>query len=280
MTFDNWIASVQPKVQGSWNLHTLLPSGLDFFILLSSVAGIIGSGGQANYAAGNTYMDALAHHRIANGEKAVSLDVGWMKSEGVVAENKYLERGFEAAGFLMPISQRELFALLDHYCDPTLEPLTPASCQKVIGLESPGATRAKGADEPDWMRRPTFSHMHQIGASQATSSANDAEKAVDFSALLGSASSLEEASAVVVDGLTRKLAKALSIPREDIETAKPLHAYGVDSLLAVELRNWFAKEMGANVAIFDIMGAASFEAVGLVVVGKSSFRKEEKRTSS
>lgn len=264
----------------SWNLHTLLPPGLDFLIPLSSVAGIIGSGGQANYAARNTYTNGLAHHRIANGEKAVSLDVGWMKSEGVVAESKYLEKGFAAAGFLMPISQQELFALLDHYCDPALEPLTPASCQTVIGLESPAATRAKGADELDWMRRPTFSHMHQIGASQAALFANNAEKAVDFAALIASASSLEEAAVVVVDGLTRKLAKALSVPREDIDTAKPLHAYGVDSLPALELRNWFAKEMGADVAIFDIMGTASFEAVALVVVGKSRLRKEKEGMSA
>ena len=90
MTFDDWETSIKPKVQDSWNLHSMLPRDLDFFILLSSISGVIGNGGQANYAAGNTSMDALANYRIAHGEKAVSLDLGWMEAEGVVAENEKL----------------------------------------------------------------------------------------------------------------------------------------------------------------------------------------------
>ena len=180
----------------------------------------------------------------------------------------------------MPISQRELFALLDQYCDPALESLTVASCQTIIRLETPRATRAKGADEPGRMRCPTFSHMHQMGSSQTTLTIENAKKVVDFAALLGSAISLEEAVAAAVNDLTKQLTKALSVPRKDIDTMKPLHAYGVDSLLAAELRNWFAKEMGADVALFDIMGTASIEAVGSVIVGKSRLRKESSRTSS
>lgn len=75
------------------------------------------------------------------------------------------------------------------------------------------------------------------------------------------------------EGLVRKVSKALSIPPEDIDANKPLHAYGVDSLLAVELRNWFAKELNADVAIFDIMAGSSFAGVGVFVAGKSGFRR-------
>ena len=75
-----------PKVQGSWNLHDLLPRGMDFFICLSSVSGVVGGGGQANYAAANTYMDALVRYRTMRGEKATAIDLGWMESEGVAAE--------------------------------------------------------------------------------------------------------------------------------------------------------------------------------------------------
>jgi hypothetical protein len=64
---------------------------MDFFILLSSITGIVGTGGQANYAAANTYMDALALSRLESGEKAVSLDLGWIESAGNVAENKEVE---------------------------------------------------------------------------------------------------------------------------------------------------------------------------------------------
>ena len=79
-------AALRPKVQGSWNLHQL-PKGMDFFVLLSSYAGIIGGLGQANYASGNTYQDALARHRVAHGEKAVALDLGIVESVGMVFEH-------------------------------------------------------------------------------------------------------------------------------------------------------------------------------------------------
>ena len=81
MSYHEWGSALRPKIQGSWNLHALLPKKMDFFVLLSSVSGIIGQRGQANYAAGNTYIDALAYHRIFHGEKAVSLDLGAMVSD-------------------------------------------------------------------------------------------------------------------------------------------------------------------------------------------------------
>lgn len=62
MSFDDWTATVRPKVEASWNLHTVLPSGMDFFILTASISGIFGQITQVNYAAGNTYQDALAKY--------------------------------------------------------------------------------------------------------------------------------------------------------------------------------------------------------------------------
>ena len=77
---------------------------MDFFLYLSSVAGVVGSDGQANYAAGNTYMDSLAHYRVARGEKATSLDLGWMESEGAVAESSFLSTSMAAGGSFISIS--------------------------------------------------------------------------------------------------------------------------------------------------------------------------------
>ncbi|KAH8429183.1 uncharacterized protein LDX57_006852 [Aspergillus melleus] len=54
MTHQAWQEVISPKVQGTWNLHQQLPSGMDFFIMLSSISGVLGSRGQANYAASNT----------------------------------------------------------------------------------------------------------------------------------------------------------------------------------------------------------------------------------
>ena len=97
-------------------------------------------------------------------------------------------------------------------------------------------------------------------------------KAVDYALLFTVCATLAEAAEVVAQGLAQKLGTALGMPAGDVDTGKPLHAYGVDSLLAVELRNWFGKEIGAEVAIFDIMGGQSIAEVTAVVAGRSRWR--------
>lgn len=126
-----------------------------------------------------------------------------------------------------------------------------------------------GLNESSWKQRPTFRHTRQIGLGEASSSL--AGKAVEHAALLREAASIEDAARVVIDGLVQKLSRALSMPAENLNTTKPLHAYGVDSLLAVELRNYFAKEFGADVTVFEISGGSSFEAVSITVAKKSKF---------
>lgn len=271
MTSEDWTTSVAPKVQGSWNPHSLLPQGMDFFLCLSSIAGVVGSGGQANYAAGNTYMDSLAHYRVARGEKATSLDLGWMESEGAVAEILFLSTSMAAGGLFMPISQAEFSALLDYYCNPNLDTTSASATQGVIGLETPATLQVRGLKEPHWMQRRTFRHLHQTGLGKQDTSSF--EQSVDYAASLREASSEQDAGQVVKDCLLQKLSRSLSMPRDDIDTSKPLHAYGVDSLLAVELRNHFAKEMSADGAIFDRMGGPSIDAVSLTVTKESTFSR-------
>ena len=90
MSFESYNIGAACKTFGSWNLHTTLPKGMDFFIFLSSASGLVGLRGQTNYNAGNTFEDALARLRVASGEKAVSLDLGAMIDDGLLAESPEL----------------------------------------------------------------------------------------------------------------------------------------------------------------------------------------------
>lgn len=77
MTREGYVTAINPKVQGSWNLHEIFPSTqLDFFIMLSSLVGVAGNVSQANYSAGGSFQDALARYRNARGLPAVTLDLG------------------------------------------------------------------------------------------------------------------------------------------------------------------------------------------------------------
>lgn len=137
MSFEDWKGSTASKMQGSWNLHQLFPDNLDFFLLLSSVCGVFGNGGQSNYAAGNTFEDALAQYRTMHGQKTIFLDLGIILGEGFVAENQQIMDHLMRLSLLVPIAQDELFALLDFYCDPSLELADPVQSQVITDLELP-----------------------------------------------------------------------------------------------------------------------------------------------
>ena len=136
MNLDDFNAALRPKVQGSWNLHSQLPRGMDFFILLSSLNGVLGSRSQSNYGAANTYEDTLAKHRIKHGEKAVSLDIGMINSVGFVAERQEVMDSQLLTG-LSGIEETQLHALLDYHCNPALPLLSPLRSQVMIGIEHP-----------------------------------------------------------------------------------------------------------------------------------------------
>ena len=272
MSFDDWKACIAPKVQGSWNLHKQLPSGMHFFILLSSVSGVCGNGGQANYAAGNAYQDALARHRIACGERAAALDIGALLFEGFLAENESSLSRTIRSGILPPMTLSDFLALLDHHCDPSLAMgKSSLHCQVITGIESPANLRAKGTDEPYWMQQPLFRHLYQIDSTVVTSSSHSAEQSGNFADAFKAASCLSEAGAIVSNALVNKLSKILGIPSEDININKPMESYGVDSLVAVELKNWFTKTLHNEMAVFEILGASSIEAIGFTIARKYQF---------
>ena len=215
MTFEDWNLAIGAKVRGTLHLYTHLPQAMDFFVCFSSVTGIIGSGGTANYAAGNTYMDAFVRYRIEQGEKAVSLSLGWIASEGYVAENSSLQSSMAAGGFLKPIAQDEFHVLLDYYCNPDLTLPTPSACQPIIGLELPAALRAKGLTEPPWMQYTIFRHLQHMALDGPL--LIQSESVINYAALFRNASSVEEQAQVVTESLIAKLSKALSVPLEDID---------------------------------------------------------------
>jgi hypothetical protein len=138
MRYDSWKPSVEYKTVGSWNLHTTLPSGIEFFILLAAASSIAGLRGQANYNAGNTYEDALAQYRVSLGEKAISLDLGALTEDGILAENTHRLDRVLGYGTLEPISRRKYFAMLDYYCNPSLAVLSTTDSQTIIGIGAGG----------------------------------------------------------------------------------------------------------------------------------------------
>ena len=278
MKYRQWQAAVNPKVEGSWNLHELLPKGMDFFVMLSSISGIGGQRGQTNYAAGNTFQDALAHYRVAQGEKAISIDLGAMVDDGYLAGNKQIKERLLGLGAMLPITRKKFIALLEYYCDPSLGLLTLDTCQTVFGLNTPQNIRAQGLDEPGWYQRPIFGPVHRMPASSSDGEVegDGSDKTRDFAAEFLQAGSLAEASSIVSEALVGKLLRSLSSMSEsEINPSNPIVSYGVDSLLAVEIKSWISKMFQANIPTFEILGGTSFVTMGATVTNRSQLKKRE-----
>lgn len=268
MTLPQWEQTSRSKVDASWNLHTQLPT-LDFFILLSSVSGVVGNPGQSNYAAGCTFQDALAQHRTQLGQKSISIDLGVMRSIGVVAETERLQQHFQNSstkGFV-PIEEAEFLSLLAICCDPSYHP-TPDHSQMIMGLETPASLLARSLEPPEILQRPLFARFSQLPG-QTTASGGSNNNSDDAGRLFRQAETTAERARVVVEALSRRLARTLSIQREDVDAHQALHAYGVDSLIAVELRSWLGKEFAADVPVFEIVSGKTVEAVGELVASTS-----------
>jgi NADPH:quinone reductase-like Zn-dependent oxidoreductase/NADP-dependent 3-hydroxy acid dehydrogenase YdfG len=90
MSYEDWYTAIRPKVDGTWNLHNALGSDLDFFVLFGSTSGLVGQYGQANYAAANTFLNAIVQYRHGQGLAASVIDLGVMEDVGYVAESSDL----------------------------------------------------------------------------------------------------------------------------------------------------------------------------------------------
>lgn len=255
MSYDTFETAVKPKVQGSWNLHELLPADMEFFVLLSSATGVLGNRSQANYAAGNTYQDALARHRISKGLPASVIDLGTVMSVGYVAENKERASMAKHLGTVLEVLREdEIHTLIEYLMDPRSK-LSESSCQLVSGLTTAAVYRERGIPTPTYLSYPLFTHLRTVSGSQSGGSEEDPSFVVQ--AQLRAATSLEEATEVAANGVRAKLSSLLAVPQDNIDPAKSISSNGVDSLVAMEFRTYLTKDLGADVPLLDIMGTSS-----------------------
>ncbi|KAF7899503.1 hypothetical protein EAF00_003839 [Botryotinia globosa] len=268
MTYSDWRGACDCKVSGTWNLHTLLPKGLDHFIVYSSISGAIGGTASVNYSAACAYQDAVVHYRNKMGEKATTFNLGVMIDDGILRDNIAVRTALLGTGYLVGIKQKEMFTLLEHHCDALLSiPTTPLKSQILVGIDTPSSIKARGADVPSMMTLPKFRGTWNINEKGTT----DMKEAVfsDVASQLHCVASQAEAARIIANALMERLSNALAVPLQNLDSSRPMHIYGVDSLIAVELRNWFNQKLNAEVAVFEILGEVTFQDIGVLVASKS-----------
>jgi hypothetical protein len=244
--------------------------------MLSSLAGIIGSVSQANYAAGNTYQDALSHYRRSKGLPALSINLGIIGGLGYVAEHKDVAARLGQIG-LASISEFQFFHLLQCAIAGTADNQSRLPDQLLTGAGSGGAMRAAQKAETEvnlsWLdTQAAFSHLRRLGdetAKAETGGSQDGGKTKQLIGDLGGAKTMDQAAQTTQQILLERMARVISISVSDIDTSKPVYAYGVDSLVAVELRNWLAMELKSELSIFDLTSNAPISDISLKIASRS-----------
>lgn len=265
MTHEQWRNATRPKIHGSWILHQLLPRDLQFFVMLSSIAGVVGNRGQANYAAGNTYQDALAHYRRSQGLPAVSVDLGLMLGIGLIAERGGATnlKKWEAVGI-----HEQKFHLLMTAAIAGSWSSYPLPTQVICGLPTGGILESEGLERPFYFDDPRFAYLKKKDL-DPTRGHQEVNNEDSLSSQLGKVQSMREAIDMIVSGLSQRLARELQTAVENIDSSRPLHSYGVDSLLAVDIRSWILVNSQSELSLFDVLGSGSIHALATRIAAVS-----------
>ncbi|MFI6692720.1 type I polyketide synthase [Streptomyces sp. NPDC050433] len=232
---------LRPKVDAAWNLHELTKdSGLTAFVLFSSAAGVLGAPGQANYAAANAFLDALAQHRRAQGLPAQSLAWGqWAQDSGMAGVLADPGRTGPSRGGMPALTEAEGLALLD------AAPTSPNAVLVPLKLDIAELRKAPGGVAD--MLRGLVSTVRK--AASAPESATDPR-------LAGYLRMPEaERRSALLDLVVGNVVEVLGHgSKELVDADRAFKDLGFDSLTAVELRNRLSAATGAQLAstlVFD-----------------------------
>lgn len=235
---------LRAKVDGAWNLHELtLDLDLSAFVVFSSMAGIVGTPGQANYAAANSFLDGLMTHRRARGLAGLSVAWGlWEEASAMTAHLGERDRARMSRIGLAPLSTEQALDAFDTAMlvgDPVL----------VAARLDRNALADNGAGLPPLLRevagRPTRRVVADVGAAPSTTGL-----ATRLAGLSPEARQRE-----LVDLVRGSAATVLGLPNPaDIDAGRAFQELGFDSLTAVELRNRLKNATGLTLSptlIFD-----------------------------
>lgn len=240
-----------PKVAGAWNLHQLTREiPLDFFILFSSVTTLLGSAGQSNYVAANQFLDALAWLRHSQGLPASSIawgpwsDVGMASSSGIL--RRFASQGIDS---IAPDQGTAVLASLLNQNLPHINVL-PMDWKRYV------QSNARAADTPFLSELVTELQSSAPDMSASARSIRDAVLQVPG----------EQRQEVMEQYVRDQVVRMLGPAARKLGVDQPLTSLGLDSLMAVELRNRLRTDVSADVPVQVFLDGSSISRIATLLL--------------
>lgn len=272
---------MRPRIHGIWNVQKSLQnpainSSLDFFITLSSAASFVGNLGQSPYAASGTFMAALAAYPQVSGIPCTTIDLPIVRGVGYLSDDSKREEiaaqlGTESVdatdirGLVAAAMRQEMQETCDGHC--------------VVGFD--GVKTTPASEQPFWVKDTKLSQLLRLstlaGAGALAEGVGSSDQ-VSAATALRQCQTREAADAVVVTALAQKISSILMRPMEELDPAAPITVYGLDSLVAIEIRNWITRELEANLQVLEILAGESLPALAEHIMRKSGILSAKLKT--
>ncbi|KAF6790728.1 polyketide synthase [Colletotrichum sojae] len=266
MTYGQWLAATGPKIAATWNLHNNLPE-LDFFVMLSSLTGLGGNTSQANYSAGGTFQDAFAKYRSSLSLPAVSIDLASIQEVGFVANTEGVAERLTKTG-LADIDEAQMLKIVETAIQ---KPHRPVDLSQLIT----GILEFDQASTVAWVQDKRFTSVqtnHNNHSGSRGKAGDQGSVTARLSDSLQSATNGSSAVTLILEAIVFKLSEMFSLDAAEIDKKYPVSKYGVDSLIAVELRNWLVSSAGAETtSIFDVLHSPSLSVLAEKIGEKSRY---------
>ncbi|GES65928.1 putative polyketide synthase [Aspergillus terreus] len=253
LTWESFNRQLAPKVDGSRLLDELFyTSKLDFFILFTSLGNIIGNSGQASYVAANQYMVALAAQRKKRGVAGSAIAISSLLGIGYVERSEMFDSDhFTRIGY-RNMSEQDYLQL---FAEGIIvgKPGNPENSEIATGM-SP--TYDDQSIQAQFRSDPKFVHFIMEKPDTQTITSNTT--IVPARVRLADVKSTTEAAAVIKESFIARLKRILQIPQdESVNERATLVEQGVDSIMAVEVRSWFLKELDVDMPVLKILSASA-----------------------